>query len=288
VIASDIAALNGMTSEVLVTIWELCAIVVIGMAAGCYFNWKAAIVCLVCSPIMVVGMYMMATMQWGNKGGRRSEGPGSDGIDNYARSNALLSDVIINYRTIISLGQKNVDSINEAFEKLLEGPMQQVIKQSNRAGLYYGLGQAGRTLYISIVFFINIELLVLHWGEDRKDVFFATYMLFFSYMSLGAQASNVPSIGKAKAAARPVFSIIDEESTLDIRKPGDRNIKEVEKGHILFKDVNFNYPTRAQKVMNNFNIDIPAGAKIALVGHSGCGKSTLTNILLRFYNINSG
>lgn len=40
--------------------------------------------------------------------------------------------------------------------------------------------------------------------------------------------------------------------------------------------------------MNNFNIDIPAGAKIALVGHSGCGKSTLTNILLRFYNINDG
>ena len=40
--------------------------------------------------------------------------------------------------------------------------------------------------------------------------------------------------------------------------------------------------------MKDFNIDIPAGAKIALVGHSGCGKSTLTNILLRFYNINDG
>ena len=40
--------------------------------------------------------------------------------------------------------------------------------------------------------------------------------------------------------------------------------------------------------MDNFNIEIPAGAKIALVGHSGCGKSTLTNILLRFYNIVSG
>ena len=40
--------------------------------------------------------------------------------------------------------------------------------------------------------------------------------------------------------------------------------------------------------MDNFNIDIPAGSKIALVGHSGCGKSTLTSILLRFYNINEG
>lgn len=40
--------------------------------------------------------------------------------------------------------------------------------------------------------------------------------------------------------------------------------------------------------MDNFNLEIPAGAKIALVGHSGCGKSTLTNILLRFYNIEQG
>ena len=40
--------------------------------------------------------------------------------------------------------------------------------------------------------------------------------------------------------------------------------------------------------MDNFNIDIPAGSKIALVGHSGCGKSTLTSILLRFYNIKTG
>ena len=40
--------------------------------------------------------------------------------------------------------------------------------------------------------------------------------------------------------------------------------------------------------MKDFNLTIPAGAKIALVGHSGCGKSTLTNILLGFYNMEQG
>ena len=43
VISSDIASLNGMTSEVIVTIFELAAIVIIGMSAGIYFSWKAAI-----------------------------------------------------------------------------------------------------------------------------------------------------------------------------------------------------------------------------------------------------
>ena len=50
----------------------------------------------------------------------------------------------------------------------------------------------------------------------------------------------------------------------------------------------FSYPTRAIAVLKNFEMRIPATQKIALVGHSGCGKSTITNLLLRFYNIQSG
>jgi len=73
-----------------------------------------------------------------------------------------------------------------------------------------------------------------------------------------------------------------------VRKPEGRDLKEVKNGKIEFKNCFFNYPTRAQKVMENFNLTIPAGAKIALVGHSGCGKSTLTNILLGYYNMNEG
>ena len=59
-------------------------------------------------------------------------------------------------------------------------------------------------------------------------------------------------------------------------------------GMISFKKVSFKYPTRDKLVLNQLDLKIPAGAKVALVGGSGCGKSTITNILLRFYDITSG
>lgn len=107
-------------------------------------------------------------------------------------------------------------------------------------------------------------------------------------MAIGQNSANIPSVSKAKEAAIPIFSIIDEISELDIRKPEGRDLKIIENGKIEFKNCTFNYPTRAQKVMDKFNLEIPAGAKIALVGHSGCGKSTLTNVLLGFYNMKEG
>ena len=150
------------------------------------------------------------------------------------------------------------------------------------------MGSAGRTIYVSLVFIVGVELLVAHFDINAEEVFSSIYFLLFVYMSIGAQSANIPSISKAKAAAIDVFSIIDEPSDLDIRKTTGNEIKDVDKGKIEFKDVDFNYPTRAHLVMDQFNLEIPAGGKIALVGHSGCGKSTLTNLLLRFYNINSG
>lgn len=51
---------------------------------------------------MIIGMYMMSTMQFGNKGGKFVNE--SEDINDYEKANALLSDIVINYRTVISLG----------------------------------------------------------------------------------------------------------------------------------------------------------------------------------------
>ena len=60
-------------------------------------------------------------------------------------------------------------------------------------------------------------------------------------------------------------------------------------GNIIFQDIDFSYPSRPYiKACNHFDLSINSGETIALVGQSGCGKSTVINLLLRFYDPQSG
>ena len=70
-----------------------------------------------------------------------------------------------------------------------------------------------------------------------------------------------------------------------MRKPQPNALTTVKTGEIEFKDVSFHYPGRGFYVLRNFDMVMPAGQKIALVGHSGCGKSTITSLILQFYNL---
>jgi hypothetical protein len=71
-------------------------------------------------PLLVVGVVAMSRLQWGNKGGK-SAGSTKE-ADEYEKANALLSDVILNYRTVVSFGDKNIQEIVKKFESLLIEP----------------------------------------------------------------------------------------------------------------------------------------------------------------------
>ena len=78
--------------------------------------------------------------------------------------------------------------------------------------------------------------------------------------------------------ARP-WSVVDCSAAAELTvKPGG--------GEIMFKDIGFDYG--GAKLMEGLRLKIPAGQKVGLIGRSGAGKSTLVNLLLRFYDLNSG
>ena len=90
-------------------------------------------------------------------------------------------------------------------------------------------------------------------------------------------------IQTAIAGAERVFSVMDEALE---DKSGDKNMDKLE-GVIKFKDVNFSY-TKDKQVLYDFNLQVKAGQKVALVGSTGSGKTTVVNLLMRFYDVDSG
>ena len=90
-------------------------------------------------------------------------------------------------------------------------------------------------------------------------------------------------IQTAIAGAERVFAIMDQPRE---DKSGHENMDEA-KGVITFRDVNFSY-IPGQQVLHDFSLEVRAGHKIALVGATGSGKTTVVNLLMRFYDVDSG
>ncbi len=88
----------------------------------------------------------------------------------------------------------------------------------------------------------------------------------------------------AVASAQRVFDVLDEDEVSD---DSDMDILENCSGSLSFQNVFFSYRPDV-KLIQNFSLDVQPGQRIAIVGPTGCGKSTIINLLLRFYDIDSG
>lgn len=113
--------------------------------------------------------------------------------------------------------------------------------------------------------------------------------VFLSYASQYAKPFNeisgvVTELQNALACAARVFSLLDE----DDRVPDKENAAALSpKGTVDLKDVCFRYvPDRP--LIEGFNLHVKPGQRIAIVGPTGCGKTTMINLLMRFYDVNSG
>lgn len=95
----------------------------------------------------------------------------------------------------------------------------------------------------------------------------------------------ITELQNAIACAGRIYELIDEPLQIP-DAPDAKELKNV-KGEVEFDDVSFSY-TQDRKLIENLNISVKAGQRIAIVGPTGCGKTTLINLLMRFYDVDGG
>lgn len=96
--------------------------------------------------------------------------------------------------------------------------------------------------------------------------------------------SVLTEITGAKACADRIFKVLDEDE--EIIYDGEKQAETLQ-GKVDFKDVYFSYDP-SFRLIQDFNLSVNPGEKIAIVGPTGCGKTTLINLIMRFYDVTSG
>lgn len=113
---------------------------------------------------------------------------------------------------------------------------------------------------------------------------------FLSYANQYTKPFNeisgvITELQNALASAARVFELIDEEPQVPDKEEAKELMKV--KGQVNLKGVAFSYNPEVS-LIENLNLDVQPGQRVAIVGPTGCGKSTLINLLMRFYDVNKG
>ncbi len=201
-------------------------------------------------------------------------------LESEANSRAL--DSLINYETVKYFGNEDLE-VRRFDDKLDQWEYWAVKSQTSMSLLNFAQGSviaAGVTL---IMFFAAHQVTT---GEmSLGDLVLVNAFLLQLFIPLGFLGIVYRQIKYALADMDLIFKLLEREP--EIRDAPDAKPLELRGGAIEFDRVHFAYrPERP--ILKGVSFEVPAGHKVAIVGHSGAGKSTIARLLFRFYDVTEG
>ena len=195
---------------------------------------------------------------------------------------ALIDEMIGNQKVVQAFGheQKAMDRFDE-----INGRLQ---KYSLRAIFFSSITNPS-TRFVNSLVYTGVGITgALAAVSGRMSV--GQLTCFLSYANQYTKPFNeisgvITELQNAIACAGRVFELIEEEPQTP--EPEDVKVLTDVEGNVSLKDVKFAYRPD-QKLIEDLNLTVKPGERVAIVGPTGCGKTTLINLLMRFYDVNSG
>eukprot|EP00731_Ephydatia_muelleri_P029636 Em0021g159a len=280
-LASDVPLVQGATGARLGVLAEAFFGLTLAVALGLYYSWPLALVILGIIPLILLSLYLHQLSLTGHA---------SNDHESLASATEVAVESVDNMRTVASLHA----------ESKLYNQYLTLVKKSYRGKLlncpWYGL-----TYGFSQFVLISVYLISFRFGAFQvtratnhfayvqfQDVFRAFASLVFGAIAIGFANSFAPDYGRAVAAARNIFALLERNSLAD-NLSEDGHTPSTISGDIKLCNVSFHYPTRPDlQILVNLNLEVHHGKSLALVGPSGCGKSTIVSLIERFYDPTRG
>lgn len=196
---------------------------------------------------------------------------------------ALINEMIENQKVVQAYGQEK--KVQTRFDEI-NGRLE---KYSLRAIFFSSITNPA-TRFVNSLVYTGVGLTGA-FAAVRGVMTVGQLSAFLSYANQYTKPFNeisgvITELQNAIACAGRVFELIDEESQIPDPEPA-KPLPEDDMGHVSLEHVAFSY-TPEKKLIEDFNLDVKKGEMVAIVGPTGCGKTTLINLLMRFYDVDSG
>mgnify|MGYP004680484433 CR=1 FL=1 len=196
---------------------------------------------------------------------------------------ALINEMIENQKVVQAYGQEK--KVQTRFDEI-NGRLE---KYSLRAIFFSSITNPA-TRFVNSLVYTGVGLTGA-FAAVRGVMTVGQLSAFLSYANQYTKPFNeisgvITELQNAIACAGRVFELIDEEPQIPDPEPA-KPLPEGDMGHVSLEHVAFSY-TPEKKLIEDFNLDVKKGEMVAIVGPTGCGKTTLINLLMRFYDVNSG
>lgn len=204
--------------------------------------------------------------------------------DGLAEVNAEAVDTVQGLREILIFGKEK-----KYIEKVAADTLR-LNKKEIRDGRFKGLHSLVINLITSAVLISTILLAhseVIAGSLKPEMVSVVIIFSLFAFVPIMSVSVTAGAMNISNGAAKRILDILEEEPAVKDRVPYIPQNKYSVKGNIEFKDVKFSYE-KDTEVLHEVNFTVKAGESIALTGESGAGKSTIANLLMRFYEPDSG
>ena len=194
----------------------------------------------------------------------------------------LIDEMIGNQKVVQVFGRG--EDVKERFDEINE----RLNRASLRATFFSSITNPS-TRFINSLVYTGVGITGA-FAVVRGSLTVGQLSSFLSYANQYTKPFNeisgvVTEFQNAIACAQRVFELIEEEP--QIPEPEQAVVLKDIDGNVKIEDVSFSYVPE-QKLIEDFNLDVKPGQKIAIVGPTGCGKTTLINLLMRFYDVTGG
>ncbi len=201
-----------------------------------------------------------------------------------SKVNAFVQETVSGI-TLVQLFGRTSD-LKQEFAKLNDGYLTKTLRQIRLFGAFMPITELMSSLAIALILWYGGGEII------RKQLSLGELVAFLSYMRLFFQplrelSQKYSIVQSALASAERIFHLLDTDSENKTDPETNENVSPSLLGDLCFSNINFSY-LPDQPVLNNISFSVKRGETVAIVGSTGSGKSTLINLMLRFYEPDSG